>query len=311
MTEAAQQSPASDDISVEELMIRAAESASASLPLLEANSTHFIEAIGPKISEFVGAPVTVELGQMQYTTCGETLGQLGDGGTFIRAVGSPWNGALLLWCETSLIGRLVDTLLGSNVAPAKDKERTFTRLETRLVRQIGQTILDQFANALSDIRRLDFRIAGLDAPDAEAPEWASALKCFAIRAVITQGEVTGQFVLLLPFPTFADDYEALASMPETQQDAPVGTWRSEMSRVLTRTGVRLTAVLGDTRVPLSEALSWREGSTVHFGAGSSDAVRVTCGDHTVFNAIPGRRSNGALALRITSDVEIERIAQND
>lgn len=309
MTDAEVQSPEEGELSVEELMILAAGQTSGKLPFLVEKVGGFVGEVGPILTEFVGRPVIAELETTGSVPIGEALAQLGESGTYLMSFCKEWDGELLIWCETALLGQLVDTLLGTGSEKEAGQERTFTRLEARIIRQLGAKVLAQFGSALSEVRELEFSVTGLEEPNSESHEWGDDKDCFVINLLISKEDTSGRLVMVLPFSTFDTDHEKLASEPEAPPENRSETWHLEMSETLSHTGVKLKAVLGSTQVPLSSALSWREGSTLTLGSGSSAEVQVFCGDHSVFKAVPGRRTSGALALRITSDVELERIAE--
>lgn len=309
MSDTATKPDDAEDIHVEELMIRAAAASSVSLPLLEALSKDFVASIGPELTQLLETPVSAEFERVKYITCDEALELIGEDGIFVQATVQPCATQVVLWFDGSLLGRLVDALLGSTPSEASDGPRKFTRLEKHLIDQLAARLLGLFASSYAGIRKIDIVTAGMERPCSKDPNWTGAEKCVSIHAAISQEEIAGSAVMLLPFPIYADDYDRLSTEPEAPPTPGLGGWRHEMSKALGRTDLKLRAVLGDTSVPLSEALSWREGSIVRLKTEASEDVRVICGDHTVFQAVPGRRDNGVLALRITSDVEMTRIEE--
>ena len=298
-----------DETLVEELMIRAAAASGAALPLLESILREFVASIGPDLTQFLEAPVSAEFEQLKYTTCDEALEQIGEDGIFVQANVQPFANPLVLWFDALLLGRLIDALLGSTASEASERPRTFTRLERHLIDQLAARLLGLFSSSYAAVRSVNAATARLERPTLEDADWNGSEKCVSIYTTVSKEEISGTVVMLLPFPIFADDYEQLLMEPEAPPEPALGGWRHEMSRALGRTGLKLKAVLGDTSVPLVEALSWREGSIVRLETEATEDVRVICGDHTIFQAVPGRRDNGVLALRITSDVEMTRIKE--
>lgn len=296
-------------ILVEELMIQTAEVSGASLPLLDSIVREFVASIGPDLTQFLEASVTAEFECLKHATCDEALEQLRDDGIFIQANVQQFTNPLVLWFDGLLLGHLIDGLLGSTTSVASDGPRKFTRLESHLIDQLSARLLGLFASNYAAVRRFDVATSGLKRPSPEDVNWNGSEKCVSIHATVTKEDASGAVVLLLPFPIFESDYDVLSREPEVPPEPGLGGWRHEMSKALDRTGLKLKAVFGDTSVPLAEALSWREGSIVRLEAEASEDVRVICGDHTVFQAVPGRRDNGVLALRITSDVAMTRIEQ--
>ena len=309
MNDEATTSGDTNDVLVEELMIRAAGASGASLPLLDSILNEFVASIGPDLTQFLEAPVSAEFKRLTYTTCDKALEQIGEDGIFVKANVQPFPNPVMLWFDSLLLGRLVDALLGSTASEASDGPRTFTRLEKHLIDQLAARLLGLLASSYAAVRRIEMATAGLERPTSESADWNGSEKCVSIHTKVSKEKVSGAMVVLLPFPIFADDFDQLSAQPEAPTEPGIGSWRHEMSEALGRTGLKLKAVLGDTSVPLSEALSWREGSVVRLETEVSEDVRVICGDHTVFQAVPGRRDNGVLALRITSDVEMTRIEE--
>ena len=307
MNDAATTPGEADDIPVEELMIKAAGASGAALPLLDTILREFVASIGPGLTQFLEAPVYSEFERLKYTTCDEAMEQMGEDGIFVQAYAQPFTNPIVLWFDSLLLGQLIDAVLGSTAAVASNGLRTFTRLEKHLIDQLAARLLGLLASSYAAVRRIEMATAGLERPTSESADWNGSEKCVSIHTKVSKEKVSGAMVVLLPFPIYAEDYDQLSIEPEAPSDPGLGGWRHEMSKALGRTRLKLKAVLCDTSVPLVEALSWREGSVVRLETEATEDVRVICGDHTVFQAVPGRRDNGVLALRIISDLEMRRI----
>ena len=291
---------AETDPLVEELMIRAAAAAPHRLHRFEALMEEFVFALGPVLTGFIAAPVEVTLEEITYPDTTEALAMAGDTGVSLAADVDPWQAPLNLWIERPVLTGLLAALVG---ATPEDGDRAFSRLEQGIVRRIGQTVLDRFAGALAPVRMLSPHVTAL-----EAPEWDEGTGTIAVRLKLTHGETAGTLLLIIPFAAFVADREALSqqlALPAVHQG---GEARAEMASNLTRAGIGLTAVLGEGRVPLGAALAWKPGDLIDFNIDPGAPLEVACGEQILFRAVAGRRETGAVALRITSEVELERFA---
>ena len=222
-----------------------------------------------------------------------------------------WSGPILLWIETPLLISIIDSLMGSKAGSADGGSRAFTRLEKHIIRQIGAKILDGFSRAYSDVRHITFDVREVSDDLEETGPWQEDGECFTLRGKLSHSESAREFLLSLPFGVFKPDHEELAKHHEAHNSIPTGGWREELSHALAHTGVELVAVLKDDTVALAEALKWKAGDTLNFEIDPAGPLRVTCDERPFFRAVAGRRENGFVALRVTSDIELERTAPHD
>ena len=116
---------------------------------------------------------------------------------------------------------------------------------------------------------------------------------------------TGAMTLVLPEDILLEDRDLIATVPETDSGAD-GEWRSELSHLLRQADVTLTAVLAQTQISLAEAMGWQPGKTIALGIDTTRELDVLCEGRPAFRAVAGHRDSGAIALRLTPEVDMER-----
>ena len=291
---------------VEEMMIRAAQCGPTRFVRLEEIMADFVGALGAVLSEFSGASIAADIEAIDYETVAAVRSRIGQSGTRILAETPEWNGSILLWLENPVLTTILSTLMGVKTESGSGDSRTFTRLENRIIRKIGTEILAAFSLAARGFRELRFCVTALEEDPEESEAWQDDADCIVLSVTLAHGELTAKMLLAVPFRILEPDWEILAKPVAASTAPPMGGWRDEITNVLTHAGVELVAVLKDGTVSLSEALQWKAGQTLGLEIDPNGPLRVACDDRWLFSAVAGRRKNGAVALRITSDVNIER-----
>ncbi len=290
---------------VEDLIIAASGGGPARLSYLELLAGGFAEELGADLSSHLRAEVAAEPGGIDYRPGAELHGELS--GTVVRLTAElpPWPGKIILAFERRVMLAMVNAFLGLNAPPAENDERAFTRLEARLVRQIAETVLKRFAAHLGALRTLSVRSVEIEELGEEAPLWAQAERCFTLKSELSLLECTGAMTLALPEDNLAEDRDLIAVVPEPDS-ALDGEWRSELSHLLQQADVTLTAVLAETQITLADAMGWQPGKTIALGIDTSRELEVLCEGRPAFRAVAGHRDSGAIALRLTTEVNMER-----
>ncbi|MEM1064543.1 MAG: FliM/FliN family flagellar motor switch protein [Pseudomonadota bacterium] len=290
---------------VEDEIIAASGGGPARLSYLELLAGAFAEELGADLSTYLRANVSAGFGGIEYRSGEEMHGELGDAMVRLTAELPPWPGKIVLAFERSVMLAMVNALLGQNTIEPVNDERPFTRLETRLVRQIAERVLTRFAAHLAAVRTLSVSSLEIDEVDEEAPPWASAERCFTLKSEFSLLDCTGAMTLILPEDNLADDHDLIAIVPEAAGGLD-SEWRSELSDLLRQADVTLTAVLAETKITLADAMQWQPGKAIALGIDTSRELDVLCEGRPAFRAVAGHRDNGAIALRLTTEVKLER-----
>lgn len=298
-----QAEPASDG--VEELIITASGGGPARLSYLELLGGIFASELGGVLSTYLRAEVSAELEGFDYKSGAEMHAEFGETAMRLTAELPPWPGTVNLAFDRRLMLTMLNALLGLQSGPDENDERQLSRLETRLVHQIAQAILKSFTTHLAAIRPISVRNVEIEEVGEDTPPWAEAERCFTLKASATLLGCTGALTLVLPEDNLAEDRDLVAVVPEPDGAAD-NEWRTELSHLLRKADVTLTAVLAEAQITLAETMSWQPGKTIALGIDTSRELTVFCEDRTAFRAVAGHRDTGAIALRLTTDVDMER-----
>lgn len=290
---------------VEDLIISASGGGPARLSYLEALGGNFAADLGEVLSKYLRTVVTSELDSFDYRPGSEMHAALGDAAMRLTAELPPWPGQISLALDRRLILTMLNALLGLQAGPNENDDHQLSRLETRLVRQIVQSILKSLTIHLAAIRPILVRNVEIEEPGEDLPRWASAERCFTLKANVSLLGFTGALTLVLPEDILAEDRDLIAVVPKPDGDQE-NEWRTELSHLLRKADVTLTAILAETQITLAEAMSWTSGKTLALGIDTSRELTVFCEGRKAFRAVAGHRDTGVIALRLTTDVDLER-----
>jgi len=290
---------------VEDLIISASGGGPARLSYLEFLGSDFASELGEVLSKYLRAEVTSELDGFDYRPGAEIHAACGDTTMRLTAELPPWPGEISIGFDRRLILTMLNALLGQQAGPDENDDRQLSRLETRLIRQIAHSILNSLTSHLAAIRPISVRNVEISEVGEDLPRWATAERCFTLKANMTLLRCAGALTLVLPEDNLAEDRDLIAVVPEPDGDQE-NEWRTELSHLLRKADVTLTAVLAEAQITLAEAMSWQPGKTIAVGIDTSRELTVFCEDKTAFRAVAGHRDTGAIALRLTTDVDMER-----
>lgn len=290
---------------VEDLIIAASGGGPARLSYLEHLASGFAADLGSDLSNHLRAEVTAELGGFDYQPGADLHAGFGDTKMRLTAELAPWSGKVVSAFDRRLMMTMVNALLGLKDPPDESDERQLTRLETRLVCEITATILKRFVAHLEALRRLAVDQVAIEEVGEDPPSWAAAERCFVLNMELGLLGCTGAMTLVLPEDILLEDRDLIATVPETDSGAD-GEWRSELSHLLRQADVTLTAVLAQTQISLAEAMGWQPGKTIALGIDTTRELDVLCEGRPAFRAVAGHRDSGAIALRLTTEVDMER-----
>jgi flagellar motor switch protein FliM len=291
----------SDQLSVEELMIRAAAAQPLRLERLDAAFSSFAKSLGPAFTEQCNADMASWLQNITYETCGKVASD--GGGLYVEAEARPWPGKFYLRLDTAVLSGVVNQLLPS----VPEEEDINTRRLSPIERRVGLRMLDGVVAALmaelSEVRKLTGRALKLKEVLEDGALGPSRERCVIASFGLDLNGNVGTMEIIMPFGLFGPDLDML-SRPRRRQAGPEsGGWRKELSRMISTADIRLNAVLGTGRATLGEVLAWQPGSTLDLDIAVEQPVGVCIGERPIFFGAAGRRGAKSLAVKITDEVK--------
>src|SRR5690606_17789496 len=122
------------------------------------------------------------------------------------------------------------------------------------------------------------------------------------RLRIDMGDRSGRIEIMIPYATLEPVREILLQMFMGEKFGRDTIWESHLTRELFQTDVYLSAILGETTVPLTELLNWKVGSTVILNTHPEDLIEMRVGQHPMFMAKVGQKQ-GQIAASIEEYIE--------
>jgi flagellar motor switch protein FliM len=291
----------SDELSVEELMIRAAAAQPLRLERLDAAFSSFAKILGPAFTEQCSAEMVSWLQNVSYDTCGKVASD--SGGLYVEAEARPWPGKFHLRLDTAVLSGVVNQLLPS----VPEEEDIDIRRLSPIERRVGLRMLDGVVAALmtelSGIRKLNGRALKLKEILEDGDLGSSRERCVIASFGLDLDGNVGSMEIIMPFGLFGPDLDMLSRPTRKQAGPESGGWRKELSRMISTADIKLKAVLGTGRITLGEALAWQPGSTLDLNIEADQPVGVCIGERPIFLGAAGRRGATSLAVKITDEVK--------
>ncbi|SDF34902.1 flagellar motor switch protein FliM [Limimaricola pyoseonensis] len=290
--------------SIEEQIIEMASLSYERLPLLEAIVERYALGLGAAFKSFCGSPCEVTVRSFDYLPCGPALESLPAPALTAVVRVQPWDGRLGLTISPELMFSLLELMLGGRSGPSKSwTPRSFTAIEKRFAERVAGVALRDLENAFETVDEISCRIEHLETSPQNAMLAPPAAAAIRVVLRVTVEERQGDLALVIP-DSLIDTVRSLLvqSFPGGEIAGGDGGWRAALSRSITGSEARLTAVLHEVKLELRDVLEWQRGQVLDLGIGMDHEVEVRCSGHAMFRAAIGRRKTGAMALRVTEEI---------
>lgn len=287
------------------------------LPLLEVVMDRVAQGLGPGLRGLLAVKADVALQSVEYVSCGEALSRAPDPGIIALAKATPWNGALAVSLEPDLLFAALEIMLGApdtpeDIAVPRDPsiagaharpKRPFTMIEKRLGGSLVALALTEVERAFAPLEAVSCAPGAIESCPRDILLAPAAAGCVLVTFTITIHGCGGCLALIIPHRTL-DNLRTVLSQPRTAgQLGDEFGWKNLLSETLTDTPVNLKAVLHERVFPLSEVLNWQPGQILKLGIDADHDVTLRCSGKDMFRAATGRRKNGAVALRVTAELD--------
>lgn len=300
---------------VQEEIIRTALRSYERLPVFEVIMDRAVQALGPALRSSMHVQAEVALQGVDYMSCGDALALVPDPGLVALATAKPWDGPLAVAVDPALLFSVLEIMLGAPDAtdthagkrpgPAEPawQPRAFTTIEKRLGGALVALVLREVATAFAPLDSVYFNAGTIESGPRDVLLAPASASCVRVRIRVTLNGRTGGLCLIVPHQTLGAVRPMLAQPRTSGQLGEDQGWKAQLTQSLNETPVTLTAVLHERELPLADVLGWRTGQVLDLCIDTADEVTVTCSGKDMFRAAIGRRKNGAVALRLTAELD--------
>ncbi len=275
---------------------------------LNAMHEHFARLFSTSLSAFMRTVVEVKLVSVDQLSYDEFIRSIPNP-TCINLINMPpLEGNALLEFSPALSFTIIDRLMGGTGHMQSDKNRELTEIEQTIIEKIIYRAFDNLREAWSNVTDLNPSIEATETNpqlfiQLNLPTEMVVLMTLEIRL----GESTGTMSICIPYVVLEPVSQQLSSKSwfsasqRRMDNASVEALRTRVRKV----GLNVTAVLGETKLSLSELLNLKEGDVIELNQYVTEPLLVKVGNTFRFRGFPGRvkKHNAAKITQIISEEE--------
>lgn len=216
---------------------------------------------------------------------------------------NPLSGQIIIDLSPSIAFAVIDRILGGSGKPF-DEIRTFTEIETtivkKLMRQILEIMIDPWENVIELEPKLDKIETNSQFVQIVSPNETVALITLSLKI----GEIDGMLNVCIPHIVIEPILEKLStkfwfssvSKSVTDEDKKTLQKRVEKSKV------NLSAQLGSTHITVRDFLELQIGDVIGLDKVAHEELEIEVGDKLKFFGVPGTVKN-KMAIKITKIIK--------
>ena len=273
------------------------------IPMLEAVFDRLVKLLRISARKITSDLVEVQLDRITSVRFGQYLDSIALPSLIGVVKAQPWNNFGLITVDSSLVYALIDVVFGgsANLSPPIVEGRSFSSIEMNMLRRFVEAVLGDTREAFSSISPVEFVLDHFETN----PRFASITQPQNIIALATfkveLGTLQGFFDIVLPFVTLEPIREALSLSYVGDRLGQDDVWQQHLVTEVSRSEVRLTAVLHEQMLPLGRVLNLAIGDTLMFDIGPDHPVQLRCADVLLTRGRMGR-AGSHVAVKIGQTV---------
>ncbi|MEI4472007.1 flagellar motor switch protein FliM [Frigidibacter sp. MR17.24] len=282
------------------------------LPMLDVIFERFALAYAAALKSFTATVADVEMTKLISTTYAGALRELPENCLLAIAHEESWDGAFAVGMDGDFLYSALEIMLGGHGnTPTAKTSRGFTAIERRIGQTLAELMLRELGSSFRQVAEVVFSVERMEG----SPQLASISKpispCVLASFNVRLGDTHGRLSILLPHHAVEPIRPLLAKVFFGDRLGADQGWRDHIQERISQSSVKLTSVLHEIEVPLTEVLGWKAGTTIDLHVGLDHEATVFCSGEPVFRGATGRRQNGSVALRITKDLTPSKEALHD
>lgn len=267
---------------------------------LEGIHEAFARNFGASLSGFLRTIVETRVAVCEQLTYSEFIRSLPSPTCFNLLNVTPLSGQMCLEISPLIIYPIIDRLLGGNSTETFIPQRALTNIEHRLVARITERALSSLTEAWSQLVGVKFELAETESNPQLVQIVAPNEVVVVIGFEIKMGARSGTMSLCIPFNSIEPVIQKLATQAWVaySQKAHSSSQREQLERGVRTAPVELRAVLGETRMSVSDLFSMSPGDILKLDKPvASDVVLRVEGRDKFMGRIAKRR--GVRVVRIS------------
>lgn len=266
----------------------------------------FARNFGATLSGFLRTIIDVRVIGVEQLTYSEFIQSLPNPTCFVIVQAQPLEGQMCLELSPLIVYPIIDRLLGGSSAELYIPQRPLTSIEWRLMRRLIDRALEHLSEAWRNLVDARFEVVAVESNPQLVHVVAPTEVVVSITYEIKMGQCAGTMSTCIPFNTIETVLGKLTTQSwfgyKTRDASPAQQRR--LLRNLTRSTVRLTAYLGQTRVRLADLARLRPGDLIQLDKRVDEDLILQIEGHNKFAGSPGAL-RGRRALRIRRSAELD------
>ncbi|MDH3579250.1 MAG: flagellar motor switch protein FliM [Hyphomicrobiales bacterium] len=272
------------------------------LPMLEIVFDRLVRLLTTSLRNFTSDNVEVSLDNISTMRFGEYLSSIPLPAMIAVFKATEWDNNALLTVDSTLIYSIVDVLLGGRGTPAIRVEgRPYTTIETNLMKQLIEVILEDAEAAFEPLSPVHFDVERLETNPRFAAIARQANAAVLIRLRIDMEDRGGPIEVLFPYATLEPIRDLLLQGFMGEKFGRDAIWESHLATEIYQTAIPLEAVLDELTLPLRRVMDLEVGETIVLNNGPDDPVLLRCGDISLTTGSIGRVGD-SVAVRVARGI---------
>lgn len=272
------------------------------LPMLEIVFDRLVRLLTTSLRNFTSDNVEVSLDNISTLRFGDYLSSIPLPAMIAVFKATEWDNNALLTVDSTLIYSIVDVLLGGRGTPAIRVEgRPYTTIETNLMKQLIEVILEDAEAAFEPLSPVHFDVERLETNPRFAAIARQANAAVLIRLRIDMEDRGGPIEVLFPYATLEPIRDLLLQGFMGEKFGRDTIWESHLATEIYQTAIPLEAVLDELTLPLRRVMDLEVGETIVLNNGPDDPVLLRCGDISLTTGSIGRVGDN-VAVRVARGI---------
>lgn len=217
----------------------------------------------------------------------------------------PLEGNIIMEVATKLGFAIVDRMLGGEGEPL-EKIRTFSEIELLIIERVMTSCAELLREPLESVVEGHPRLDRIETN----PQFAQIISPNEMIAIVTLnlklGEVEGLMNICLPYLTLEPVMDRLNTKfwYSNQKEVSTEKFNEEIENMISRSSIPVSAVLGKTRIHVSDFAALQVGDVIRLNRKVEDELDVYVGSMKKFTALPGAAGKN-YAVRVTEIMKEE------
>jgi len=211
---------------------------------------------------------------------------------------NPFKGYAILLIEAPVVFAFVEFFFGNNTAKlVKSEGRAFTSIEQRVIKNVVNVILKDFAAAWNGIADIEPELIGSEMNPQLVTIVTPSEIIIKITIQLEIEDFEGKIFFCVPYSMIEPVKEKLYSAIQSDKFELDKRWSEKIKDVLMESDIEVVVELGRVRLNLETLLNLEVGSIIPLNNQVSDDVLIKVEGKTIYIGMPGH-SRGNQAVKI-------------